>query len=102
MTSSYDHRITVLPADRQTCFCSASRHCQAPIVFYASYRYTTGRQGRTTRRDLYYCEPHGEKFAAKHKIEIERPTPSAAGRILGRIPCPACNMQPCQCEKPAA
>lgn len=37
-------------------------------IYYASYRYVTGRSGRTTQRDLYLCKSCGEKFAKKNKL----------------------------------
>jgi hypothetical protein len=57
--------------------CAGARDCFEPLAFYASYRYVTGRAGRTTRRDLYLCRKHGEHFAAKHNLKIDEATEPA-------------------------
>ena len=38
--------------------------------FYGSYSYVTGRAGRTTRRDLWFCRPCAEKYATRHRLNV--------------------------------
>lgn len=50
----------------------------APALYTASYRYVTGRAGRTTYRDLRYCQPCAEKFVAKHGLALPETVESGA------------------------
>lgn len=47
--------------------CSAQK-CKEVPVWWASYRYITGRSGRATRRNLYYCDSHARRFAVHHGL----------------------------------
>lgn len=38
----------------------------APATHYASYSYVTGRQGRVSWRDLYFCDECAEKWRKKN------------------------------------
>lgn len=52
--------------------------CRKPeVVYVCSYRYVTGRAGRVSVNEKFYCEAHGRKFATKHGLEA--PDPSIVG-----------------------
>jgi hypothetical protein len=75
VSSSYGHAIRALSAEeianrtRLGYWCSSGK-CREQVACDASYRYVTGRSGRTTERNTQMCAEHGKKFAAKHGLEL--------------------------------
>ncbi len=50
--------------------CSAPK-CSEQRTVWCTYDYVTGRRGRVSSAQRGYCDSHAEKFAKKHRIEIE-------------------------------
>lgn len=68
-------------------FCSKGKHCPgrtlvetgsiygrdyylgAPATHVATYNYVTGRAGRVSFTERFYCDPCAEKWRADHPIE---------------------------------
>lgn len=93
MTSSFAFAIVAYDVDRHAPGLYSGRDCSSGLrcpekrvryselnredlllggdpIYHASYRYVTGRSGRTTNRDLYLCKSCGEKFAKKNKLSL--------------------------------
>lgn len=73
MSSSYGHQIkSASERDRELWnrWGGCGRGCKRPVVFCASYRYVTGRRGRTTTAERFVCQAHGEKFAKQHELTL--------------------------------
>lgn len=49
--------------------CVAGR-CTCPAVYRTTYRYVTGRAGRTSTAEKPACLEHGTKFAARHGLVL--------------------------------
>ncbi len=49
--------------------CSSAR-CPATPTHEATYRYVTGRKGRTTDRRQEFCDVHAAVFGDKHGIGV--------------------------------
>lgn len=77
MSSSYGHQIqSASLRDREANDQWGCMHpkCRAtPILFVASYRYVTGRKGRTTRAERFFCQVHGDAFAKKNGLTLPDP-----------------------------
>lgn len=73
MNKSWDHAAHALDeaTRKQQAEWGCSRpRCSEPPVIAVSYRYVTGRAGRTTRRTQVLCKPHGDAFVEKHGVEV--------------------------------
>jgi hypothetical protein len=88
---SWDHaarRLTDAEADHADRWgrrCAMSPKCAAAVTTATSYRYVTGRGGRTTTSERTGCDDHAAKFAAKHSIAIAAAPagePSRRGAII--------------------
>lgn len=44
--------------------------CPLKPEFVSRYCYVTGRAGRVTDRNQYWCRPHAEKWATDHKVPL--------------------------------
>lgn len=90
MSSAYGHAIVRLTKEEEYDFnrprgggpgqcseyilrCSADtrkRACHERVKWRASYRYVTGKSGRTTRSERRYCDRHALRFCAMNSLPI--------------------------------
>lgn len=51
--------------------CSVGR-CEHLAVYLAGFNYVTGQKGRVSQQCRQLCEEHGQGFAKKYNVEIQR------------------------------
>lgn len=76
---SWDHAIVKLDTVNESSGdprrCTAGRNCKAVARFDVSYRYVTGRAGRTTRANKAACLEHAAKFATTNHLQFNITSP---------------------------
>ncbi len=53
-------------------YACSKKDCYEKVYARCCYHYITGRAGRVSYAERYYCKVHTEKFAKAHKIEIPK------------------------------
>lgn len=48
----------------------SGRACNERPIYASEYLYVTGRAGRVTSRNQYWCKTHGEAWAKRHNVEL--------------------------------
>jgi len=73
-SNTWAHALRRMPTDEaERCLrlgwtCQGGRPCPNPPTHEASYRFVTGRAGRTSTRRTHLCDEHAAKFAAKYDV----------------------------------
>lgn len=50
--------------------CSIGNGCPEPAEYVAKWDYITGRAGRQSWREVWACDQHAARYAAKHGLEL--------------------------------
>ena len=84
MSQSWGHAIRRLTSEEAATYTRlgwtcATAKCKEPVTHITQYSYVTGRGGRTSWSQRKVCTTHGERFAAKHEVEIGETTASEGG-----------------------
>lgn len=76
MSTAHNHQIRTATADElagrpgTNGLCISTRWCVAPVRYFTSYSFATGRAGRIGHRENAVCTFHAQQFAARHGVPM--------------------------------